>query len=142
MASFSESDDDEHPVVGRGRGRVAGRAAVGRAHPAHRGIRGAGTGRARGADRGLRGRGRGGRGRAAVPQFQLSDEDRDSGWVEFVPPVVEGQEYKYRPTAPDFTVRSPGPQNIPPNTREPIDFYLLFLTVDLLTTLVRETNRY
>lgn len=43
---------------------------------------------------------------------------------------------------PDFTVQDPGPRNIPADTNFPIDFFSLFISEDIITLMVTETNRY
>mgnify|MGYP002804405118 CR=1 FL=1 len=42
----------------------------------------------------------------------------------------------------EFTVRNPGVRNIPPRNSPPLAYLQLFLTMELLVHIVRETNKY
>lgn len=92
----------------------------------------------------VRGRGRArGRGRGGVRRADTVDGGDDALW-SFVDAVNQPAtaELPAEPAhVPPFTVRQTGPKEIPPGTQEPVDFFQLFWSSDLLTTIVRETNR-
>ncbi|CAC5410838.1 unnamed protein product [Mytilus coruscus] len=55
--------------------------------------------------------------------------------------------FRVRPPEIDYLrdqrfVENSGPQNVPAANAKPIDYFLLFLTLDFLRHIVRETNRY
>ncbi|VDI81823.1 Hypothetical predicted protein [Mytilus galloprovincialis] len=55
--------------------------------------------------------------------------------------------FRVRPPEIDYLhdqrfVENSGPQNVPAADAKPIDYFLLFLTLDFLRHIVRETNRY
>lgn len=100
--------------------------------------RGRGQRRGRGT-RGARGT-RGVRGRAREP-FQLTEQESEDGWVRVEKTVVEHSDVSIDSDI-EFTVRAPGARNLPPNTLNPIDFFMLFLTREILLHIVKETNRY
>ncbi|KAK3788310.1 hypothetical protein RRG08_007614 [Elysia crispata] len=56
-------------------------------------------------------------------------------WMRVYPEEQEGED------ALVFNQNS-GPQNIPDNCQHPVDYFLLFFTIELLNTLVTQTNNY
>ncbi|XP_067949792.1 piggyBac transposable element-derived protein 4-like [Watersipora subatra] len=86
---------------------------------------------------------RSGRGRRAVRCRRAAvQSDPDAGWSKVIADVVEGEGYELADGVPDFTVRQPGFTNIPDDRVTPLQFFELFITTALISTMVRETNRY
>ena len=87
----------------------------------------------------MRGRGRGRGGLQTEPAH-----DDDDGWEAVTPTTQPQDDSPPAPPAhaPPFTVRSTGPRDIPEVTKEPVDFFTLLMSNDLLTKIVRETNSY
>lgn len=71
--------------------------------------------------------------------FSLSEEDAASGWVQVERTEVEGD--KVREVDQPFLVRNPGVKNVPAGTLNPLQFFMLFLTKEILLHIVKETNR-
>ena len=56
-------------------------------------------------------------------------------WMRVYPEEQEGED--------DLVFnQNSGPQNIPDNCQHPVDYFLLFFTIELLNTLVTQTNNY
>ncbi|CAG2213849.1 unnamed protein product [Mytilus edulis] len=55
-------------------------------------------------------------------------------WFRVRPPEIDLHDQRF--------VENSGPQNVPAADAKPIDYFLLFLTLDFLRHIVRETNRY
>jgi hypothetical protein len=136
LSPFADSDTDDGTEVGarrtatRARGRrVRARGARGRRTFRSRGT----TGRA-----GCRTRAAGDGGEGAYA-FEPNQVDVDDGWAPAA--RIDRSSFDVREVDMVFQVRTPGPVNIPPNATNPIDFFMLFLTKEIMVHMVRETNR-
>lgn len=83
---------------------------------------------------GRRGRGDGRPGRA-------DPVDGDSDWVDCDEVMVDEEPELEDPALPSFTARNVGPKNIPVGTEKPLDFFSLYMSDDIITTMVTETNK-
>lgn len=67
---------------------------------------------------------------------ETDQEENESEWED----VLESQPPTF---VHDFEfLEQPGPKHIPPNAKDPIDFFRLFFTDVILNIFVTETNRY
>lgn len=60
----------------------------------------------------------------------------DTPWVRVIPPEPE------KNIENDFLVRSTGAQNLPPRNANPLAYFMLFFSVQVLNHIVRHTNYY
>nr|XP_054765318.1 piggyBac transposable element-derived protein 4-like [Lytechinus pictus] len=61
-----------------------------------------------------------------------------SHWTRVTPPEVQHNDA----SRPSFTVRNPGPRQVPARNSDPIKYFELFFDDDMMVHITRETNRY